>query len=112
MFKLKAKQAKRLGLKPRSGLSPLLEKCCLRLSANESYQRASAEIEALTGVRVGHSTHQRLVQRQDLPLPEAKQAVSELSVDGGKVRLRRKLGEGIATGGTLHCGAPAGAVLW
>lgn len=94
VLKLKAKQAQRLGLKPRSGLSPLLEKCCLRLSANESYQSASAEIEALTGVRVGHSTHQRLVQRQDLPLPEAKQAVSELSVDGGKVRLRGKLGEG------------------
>ena len=39
-----------------SKLSPLLQKCCLRLSANESYQKAEIEIEALTGVKVGHST--------------------------------------------------------
>lgn len=66
----------------------MLEKCCLRLCANESYQSAEAEIEALTGIRVGHSTHQRLVNRQELALPEAKQGISEISVDGGKVRLR------------------------
>ncbi len=94
VLKLKAKQAQRLGLKPRSQLSPLLEKCCLRLSANESYQSAEAEIEALTGVKVGHSTQHRLVLQQDLPLPQAKQAVSEVSVDGGKVRLRGARGEG------------------
>ncbi len=94
VLKLKAKQAERLGLKSRSQISPLLEKCCLRLSANESYQSAEAEIEALTGVKVGHSTQARLVNRQELPLPEAKQAVSEVSVDGGKVRLRGATGEG------------------
>ena len=88
VIKLKARQAEKLGLKPRSQLSPLLEKCCLRVSSNESYQSAEVEIEALTGVKVGHTTQQRLVQRQDLPLPEALQAVSEVSVDGGKVRLR------------------------
>ena len=88
VLKLKAKQAQKLGLKPRTQLSPLLEKCCLRLAANESYQSAEAEIEALTGVKVGHTTHQRLVLRQDLPLPQALQSVSEVSVDGGKVRLR------------------------
>ncbi len=88
ILKLKTKQAESLGLKPRSQLSPLLEKCCLRLSANESYQNASAEIEALTGIVVGHSTQQRLVLRQELPLPSALQSISEISVDGGKVRLR------------------------
>lgn len=88
VLRIKAKQAERLGLKSRSQLSPLLEKCCLRLSANESYQSASAEIQALTGVKVGHSTQQRLVNRIELTLPEAKQAVSEVSVDGGKVRRR------------------------
>lgn len=87
---MKARQAERLGLKPRSRLSPMLEKCCLRLSANESYQNAEAEIEALTGMRVGHSTHQRLVNRQELTLPQARQGISEISVDGGKVRLRDK----------------------
>ena len=102
VLKLKAKLGERLGrsvgggilprqtslLKSRSQLSPLLEKCCLRLSANESYQNAEAEIEALTGMIVGHSTQQRLVNRQELPLPSTKQGISEISVDGGKVRLR------------------------
>lgn len=94
VLELKTRAAEKLGLKPRSQLSPLLEKCCLRLAANESYQSAEAEIEALTAVKVGHSTQQRLVNRQDLPLPEAKQAVSEVSVDGGKVRWRGALREG------------------
>ncbi|WP_144266097.1 ISKra4-like element ISPle1 family transposase [Pleurocapsa sp. PCC 7327] len=89
-LKLKAKQLIRLGLKPRTRLSPLLQKCCLRLSANESYQKAEIEIEALTGVKVGHSTQQQLVLSQDFQLPLAKQSVSEVSVDGGKVRLRGK----------------------
>jgi hypothetical protein len=66
----------------------------LRLSANESYQNAEIEIEALTGVKVGHSTQQKLVLEQDFQLPQAKQAVSEVSVDGGKVRLRGKPKEG------------------
>jgi hypothetical protein len=85
---LKAKQIQRLGLKPRSRLSPLLQKCCLRLSANVSYQKAEIEIEALTGVKVGHTTQQQLVLQQDFQLPTAKQGVCEVSVDGGKVRLR------------------------
>jgi hypothetical protein len=72
----------------------MLEKCCLRLCANESYQSAEAEIEALTGVKVGHTTHQRLILRQDLPWPEAKQAITEVSVDGGKVRLRSEPKQG------------------
>ncbi len=45
-------------------------------------------------MKVSHSTQQRLVIRQELPLPEAKQAITEVSVDGGKVRLRGALGEG------------------
>lgn len=89
-LKLKAKQVQKLGLKPRSRLTPLLQKCCLRLSANESYQNAELEIEALTGVNVGHSTQQKLVLKQEFQLPSVKQGVSEVSVDGGKVRLRSK----------------------
>ena len=77
-------------MKPRSRLSPLLQKCCLRLSASVSYLKAEIEIEALTGVKVGHSTQQQLVLSQDFQLPLAKQPVSEISVDGGKVRLRGK----------------------
>lgn len=46
VLNLRAKQTEKLGLKSRSQLSPMLEKCCLRLCANESYQSAEAEIEA------------------------------------------------------------------
>ena len=59
-----------------------------------SYQSAESEIEALTGMKVSHSTQQRLVLRQEFPLPSAKEAVTEVSVDGGKVRLRGTKGEG------------------
>jgi hypothetical protein len=81
-------QAERLGVKARSRMSGGLEKACLRLSANESFQDAEADIAALTGIAVGHSTQQRLVGRQAFALPEAKQGVTEISIDGGKVRLR------------------------
>ena len=64
------------------------------MSANESYQSAESEIKALTGVQVSHSTQQRLVMRQELPLPLALQTITEVSVDGGKVRLRGPQGEG------------------
>jgi len=74
-------------------LSPLLEKCCLLLSANESYEHAAQDIEVLTGRSVSHSTQQRLVHRQELPFKDAKCSVEELSVDGGRVRLRTPLAQ-------------------
>jgi hypothetical protein len=61
------------------------------LSANESYQKAESEIEALMGVKVNHSTFQRLVQRTEVEFPTARQKVSQLSVDGGKVRVRTEV---------------------
>lgn len=87
-LQLRQSQAEQLGVKRRSQMSGGLEKACLRLSANESFQDAEADIAALTGIAVGHSTQQRLVGRQSFELPEAKQGVSEISIDGGKVRLR------------------------
>ncbi len=39
-------------------------------------------------MKVSHSTLQRLVQRQEYEEPQALQGVSEVSIDGGKVRLR------------------------
>lgn len=87
------KQASRLGVPPYKRLSPLLDICCLLLSANESYQTAEADIETLTGVKVGHSTQHRQVQTHEWSLPQAKQAISEVSIDGGKVRLRGEKGQ-------------------
>ena len=55
------KQAQKLGLKARVRLSPLLEKSCLLLSANVSYENAERDLKLLTGIAVSHSTQQRLV---------------------------------------------------
>ena len=63
------------------------------VSANESYERAAENIEVLTGMRVSHSTQQRLVHRQTFELPQVKETVEEMSVDGGKVRLRTPIGQ-------------------
>lgn len=48
-------QAKKLKLKKGSRWSPYLEKCCLLVSANESYQRASEDIETLTGIKISRA---------------------------------------------------------
>jgi hypothetical protein len=74
-------------------LSPHLENCCLRLSASVSYEQAEQDIAYLTGIRVPAKTQQRLVHRQTFPLPDVEQPMEELSVDGGKVRVRTPLGE-------------------
>ena len=90
---LTKKQASRLGVPAYKRLSPVLETCCLLLSANESYQDAETDIETLTGVKVGHSTQHRQVQTLECCLPDAKQAITEVSIDGGKVRLRGLKGQ-------------------
>jgi hypothetical protein len=80
-----------MGLKPYTQLSPLFEKNCLLLIGNESFQDGEKDIEALTGIKVSHSTLQRLVHRQEFEEPAALQGVSEVSIDGGKVRLRSQI---------------------
>jgi hypothetical protein len=87
------KQAHLLNVKPYTRWSPSLEKCCLLLSANESYERTAEDIQVLTGMQVSHSTQQRLVHRQVFEQPQLTQTVEEMSVDGGKVRLRAPKGE-------------------
>ena len=73
----------------------MMEKCWILISANESYQMAEKDLEIFTGVKVSHSTLQRLVKRQEFELPTSKQGVQEITLDGGKVRLRNDIkGEG------------------
>ena len=93
-MKLTENQAKKLKVKPNTQLSPHLEKCCLLLSANVSYQNTARDLAILTGLKVCHSTQQRLVQRYEFTKVRVKQEVEELSVDGGKVRLRTPVGQG------------------
>jgi hypothetical protein len=90
---IRSEQAKILGLAKGRQISPYLELCCLRVSANVSYANAQADVAMLTGIKVSAKTQQRLVQRYDFPQPTVTTDVSEVCVDGGKVRLRTPLGE-------------------
>jgi hypothetical protein len=74
-------------------ISPYLERCCLILSANVSYENASRDLEMLMGVKVSRSSQQRIVHRHEFLTIDIEEPVEELSVDGGKVRLRTPEGE-------------------
>jgi len=108
-----SQQAQRLDVRSHSQLSPYLEACCLRVSANVSYHHAAEDIECFTGVQVPSSVQQRLVHRQDFALPQVEPAVEELSVDGGNIRVRTPEGEPCAWQGykavCLHELNPVGA---
>ncbi len=88
-----SKQAQKLEVPSSNQLSPYLEMCCLRVSANVSYEDAAADIEYFTGVQVSRSSQQRLVHRQNFELPRQQDKVEELSVDGGNIRVRTTEGE-------------------
>jgi hypothetical protein len=67
-----------------------MENCCLLISANESYQMAEKDLKKFTGIKISHSTLLILVKRQEFELPTSQQKVKEITLDGGKVRLRNK----------------------
>jgi hypothetical protein len=90
---LSQKQGTALGVETGRRISPYLELCCLRVSANVSYANAESDVAMLTGMEVSSKTQQRLVQAYDFPEPEANSPIQEVGVDGGKVRLRTSLGE-------------------
>lgn len=92
-LKLKSKQAKKLQVKARARLSPQLEKCCLLVSASESYARTAINVEELTGIKISHSSQQRLVQKQEFAEVTITETVEEVTLDGGKVRLRTEKGK-------------------
>lgn len=58
------------------------------MQLSESFQDAEHDLKVLTGIEVGHSTHHRQVQKVDLSPPNIKQKLTEVCLDGGKVRLR------------------------
>ena len=53
----------------------MMEKCCLLISANESYQMAEKDLEKFTGIKISHSTLLILVNRQEFELPTSKEGV-------------------------------------
>ncbi len=67
--------------------------CCLRASANVSYENAAEDVLRYTGMRVSGRTQQRLVHRHQFNDGECEAQVTEISLDGGKVRLRTETKE-------------------
>ncbi len=63
------------------------------MSANNSYQRTEEDLALLTGVRISHSTQQRLVHRHEFESVVVNKVVETVSIDGGKVRLRTPVGQ-------------------
>jgi len=86
-------QSEALGLSTGKLISPYLELCCLRISANVSYANAAADVTLLTGMSISANTQQRLVQSYAFPQAQAEAPIAEAGVDGGKVRLRTPIGE-------------------
>lgn len=87
-YQKREKQAARLKIKPHQRISPYLIECCLRASANVSYENAAEDVLRYTGMRVSGRTQQRLVHRHQFNDGECEAQVTEISLDGGKVRLR------------------------
>jgi hypothetical protein len=56
---LSQKQGQVLGVETGKRISPYLELCCLRMSANVSYANAESDLAMLTGMRVSDNTQQR-----------------------------------------------------
>ena len=56
-----------------------------------SYQQTAVDLEYITGVQTNAMSQHRLVHRQEFQLPRVTALIEELSVDGGKVRLRTAL---------------------
>ena len=94
-LRLRRRQLEKLGIEARIRISPLLEKCCLCWSANESFSQAEQDLSLLTGMTVGDSTLHRQVHSkiEHLDFPESRMAINEVCWDGGKVRLRTKKGQ-------------------
>lgn len=65
----------------------------MRVSANVSYQHAQEDVELFTGIKVAAKTQQRLVRQQNFEQPDIDVTVEELSVDGGKIRIRTPVGQ-------------------
>ena len=61
--------------------------CALRLSANVSYSHASEDIAFLTGISVSAKTQQRLVHRQSFSPLAVEDIVTQMSLDGGNIRV-------------------------
>ena len=82
------RQAQKLKVKPHTQISEYLDICSLLVSANNSYSRSEEDFEILTGIHLSHSTHQRLVHRQEFEEIICETPVEVICIDGGEARIR------------------------
>jgi len=80
-LEITAQQVSKLGVDSYRQLSPLLESCCLLVSANVSYEQAETDVAYLTEVRISAKTQQRIVHRQNFSQPSPKSPLEEISID-------------------------------
>lgn len=85
--------SEQLQVNPYTQISGYLEKFCLLVSANNSYERTAEDVAVLTGMSVSRSTQQRLVHRHRFECEVVNGSVDTVSIEGGKVRLRTPLGQ-------------------
>ena len=58
------------------------------ISANNSYINGEKTLEFLTGLKRSDTTLQRQVNSEEFEVTEIKKKIKEVSIDGGKVRIR------------------------
>ena len=63
------------------------------LNAQQLTPSSARDLKQLTGIYIDPSTQQRLVHRQEFVEVIAEQTVTDLSIDGGKARLRTDKGK-------------------
>lgn len=63
------------------------------MSAKTSYRQAANDVELLTGMSVSAKTQERLVNRTPIDAPTGEDAVDEIALDGGMLRLVTPAGE-------------------
>jgi hypothetical protein len=62
--------------------------------AKTSYQQAESDLKELMGIKIGHSSLHRLVERVELPEAQAETTSEAASIDGGKICLRGSVEQG------------------
>lgn len=77
-----------MGIEPYKRISPFFQKCCFLISANNSYENGEEAVEILTGLKISDTTLNRQVNTTEFEVTEIKKKVKEVSVDGGKIRIR------------------------
>lgn len=82
-----------MNVKSHAQISEHLEICSLLVSANNSYSRSEEDFKTLTGIHISHSTHHRLVHRQEFEEIIYETPVEVVCIDGGKARIRTPKGQ-------------------